>query len=98
MSKIEVNTIDKACGSTVTIGGSGTNVVLGTSGQSVSIAPGASTSGMGRTGTVDWCSTVYTNSPGTTTASAGVYAYIDGRTKKTFSANSSGVVSDLTNC
>jgi hypothetical protein len=42
--------------------------------------------------------TIYTNDPGTTTASAGVYAYIDGRTKKTFSANSSGVVSDLTNC
>ena len=42
--------------------------------------------------------TIYTNSPGTTTASAGVYAYIDGRTKKTFTANSSGVVSELTNC
>lgn len=42
--------------------------------------------------------TIYTNSPGTTTASAGVYAYIDGRTKKTFVANSSGVVSDLSNC
>ena len=42
--------------------------------------------------------TIYTNSPGTTTASAGVYAYIDGRTKKTFSANSSGLVSGLANC
>ena len=42
--------------------------------------------------------TIYTNSPGTTTASAGVYAYIDGRTKKTFTANSSGVVSGLANC
>tara|TARA_R100000479_G_C6222660_1_gene142234 strand:- start:54 stop:494 length:441 start_codon:yes stop_codon:yes gene_type:complete len=41
---------------------------------------------------------IYTNNPGTTTAAAGVYAYIDGRTKKTFSVNSSGVVSDLANC
>ena len=45
MSKIEVNTIDVACGSTLT---------LGSSGKTVTIASGASTSGMGRTGTVDW--------------------------------------------
>ena len=35
MSKIEVDAIDKLSGSTVTIGGSGTNVVLGTNGQSL---------------------------------------------------------------
>ena len=45
MSKVEVNEIDKQCGSTLTIGGSGTTVQLGT---------GASQSGFGRTGTVDW--------------------------------------------
>ena len=61
MSKIEVNEIDKQNGSTVTIGGSGTNVVLGTSGQTVSVACGATTSGMGRTGTVDWCTTAKTS-------------------------------------
>ena len=71
MSKIEVNTVDKQNGSTVTVGGPGTNVVLGSSGQSVSIACGATTSGMGRAGTVDWCSTVYTNSPGTVTGVSG---------------------------
>ena len=54
MSKLEVNEIDKQNGSTVTIGGSGTNVVLGTSGQTVSLGTGASQSGFGRTGTVDW--------------------------------------------
>ena len=54
MSKIEVNQIDKQNGSTVTIGGSGTNVVLGASGQTVSLATGATQSGFGRTGTVDW--------------------------------------------
>ena len=60
MSKIEVNEIDKQNGSTVTIGGSGTNVVLGTSGQTVSLGTGASQTGFGRTGTVDWQTTVKT--------------------------------------
>ena len=45
MSKIEVNAIDKQSGSTLTLGGSGDTVQLGT---------GASQSGFGRTGTVDW--------------------------------------------
>ena len=45
MSKIEVNTVDVQCGSTLT---------LGSSGKTVSIACGASTTGMGRSGTVDW--------------------------------------------
>ena len=45
MSKIEVNEIDKQSGSTLTLGGSGTTVQLGT---------GASQTGFGRTGTVDW--------------------------------------------
>jgi len=45
LSKIEVNEIDKQNGSTLTIGGSGTTVQLGT---------GASQTGFGRTGTVDW--------------------------------------------
>jgi len=74
MSKIEVNTIDKASGSSVTIGGSGTNVVLGTSGQTVSVASGVTTSGMGRTGTVDWQTTVKT---GNFTASNGEGYFIN---------------------
>jgi hypothetical protein len=45
MSTIKVNTIETRTGSTLT---------LGKSGDTVSIASGASTSGMGRTGTVDW--------------------------------------------
>jgi len=52
MSKIEVNTVDVQCGSTLT---------LGSSGKTVAIASGASTSGMGRTGTVDWCTTAKTS-------------------------------------
>ena len=52
MSKIEVNTIDVQCGSTLT---------LGSSGKTVAIACGASTTGMGRTGTVNWQTTAKTS-------------------------------------
>ncbi len=45
MSKIEVNTIEPQCGTTLT---------LGASGDTVALASGASQSGFGRTGTVDW--------------------------------------------
>ena len=57
MSKIEVDAIDKQSGSTVTIGGSGTNVVLGTCGQTVSLGTGATQTGFGRTGAVNWQTT-----------------------------------------
>ena len=45
MSKIEVNTVAPQCGTTLTLGESGDTVTLGT---------GASQSGFGRTGTVNW--------------------------------------------
>ena len=61
MSKIEVDTIDKQSGSTVTVGGPGTNIVLGTAGQSVTLGCGATQTGFGRTGTVDWCTTAKTS-------------------------------------
>ena len=48
MSKIKVNEIDKKNGSTLTLGGSGTAVTL---------ACGATQTGFGRTGTVDWNTT-----------------------------------------
>ena len=53
MSKIEVDAIDKQSGSTLTLGGSGTAVTLGT---------GATQTGFGRTGTVDWDTTPKTAS------------------------------------
>ena len=49
MSKIEVNTVAPQCGTTLTLGESGDTVQLGS---------GASQSGFGRTGTVDWHTTV----------------------------------------
>ena len=51
MSKIEVDAIDKQSGSTLTLGGSGTAVTL---------ACGATQTGFGRTGTVDWDTTAKT--------------------------------------
>jgi hypothetical protein len=48
LSKVEVNEIDKQSGSTLTLGGSGTTVQLGT---------GASQTGFGRTGSVNWQTT-----------------------------------------
>jgi hypothetical protein len=52
LSKIEVNQVDTQCGSTLT---------LGSSGKTVTLASGASQSGFGRTGTVDWCTTAKTS-------------------------------------
>ena len=53
MSKIEVNQISSQCGSTLTVGQSGDTVTL---------AAGASQTGFGRTGTVDWDTTAKTAS------------------------------------
>ena len=51
MCKIEVNTVAPQCGTTLTLGESGDTVTLGS---------GASQSGFGRTGTVDWQTTIKT--------------------------------------
>jgi len=53
LSKIEVNTVEPQCGTTLTLGASGDTVTLGA---------GASQSGFGRTGTVDWDTTAKTAS------------------------------------
>ena len=62
MSKIEVDAITQQSGTTLTVGGGAcktatvdaTTVTLGRSGGTVSLASGATQSGFGRTGTVDW--------------------------------------------
>ena len=63
MSKINVNQVDTQCGSTLT---------LGSSGKTVTLASGASQSGFGRTGTVDWCTTAKT-SPFTSVSGNGYF-------------------------
>ena len=52
MSKIEVNAVEPQCGTTLTLGASGDTVTLGS---------GASQSGFGRTGTVDWQTSIKTS-------------------------------------
>ena len=68
MSKIEVNTIDVQCGSTLTVGSSG---------KTVSLASGASQTGFGRTGTVDWCTTAKTG-PFTAVSGDGFFVNTNG--------------------
>jgi len=102
MSKIEVNTIEPQCGTTVTVGKctstvavpgnvvksnavqasdggnivsqSGTDITLGASGDTVALASGASQTGFGRTGTVDWDTSIHT---GTVTAATGKGYFVD---------------------
>jgi hypothetical protein len=66
MSKIEVDAIDKQSGSTLTLGGSGTAVTL---------ACGATQTGFGRTGTVDWQTSIKTAA--TFTAANGEGYFVD---------------------
>ena len=62
MSKIEVDAITEQSGTTLTTGGGAgktvvvdaTTVTLGRCGGTVALASGATQSGFGRTGTVDW--------------------------------------------
>jgi len=77
MSKIEVNTVEPQCGTTLTVGESGgsvrtgsnnlqasdggnlisqsgTTITLGASGDTIQLASGASQSGFGRSGSVNW--------------------------------------------
>ena len=65
MSKIEVDAITQQSGSTLTVGGGAsktvvadaTTVTLGRCGGTVALASGATQTGFGRTGTVDWNTT-----------------------------------------
>jgi len=52
LSKIEVNTVEPQCGTTLTLGASGDTVTLGS---------GASQSGFGRSGSVDWQTSIKTS-------------------------------------
>ncbi len=65
MSTIKVNTVTKRTGSTLTLGESGTTVTL---------ACGASQSGFGRSGSVNWCTTAKT---GPLTAESGKGYFIN---------------------
>ena len=76
MSKVEVDQVTQQSGTTLTVGGGAcktavvdaTTVTLGRCGGTVSLASGATQSGFGRTGTVDWDTSIKT---GTVTAVTG---------------------------
>ena len=53
-SKIKVDNINKVSDDSNIIKKCGTTITLGASGDSIALASGASQSGFGRTGTVDW--------------------------------------------
>ena len=82
MSKVEVNQVTQQCGTTLTVGGGAcktavvdaTTVTLGRCGGTVSLASGATQSGFGRTGTVDWDTSIKT---GTVTAVTGKGYFVD---------------------
>jgi hypothetical protein len=59
-STIKVNTIQDSCGSALVSKCSST-ITLGASGKTVALATGASQTGFGRTGTVNWCTTAKTS-------------------------------------
>jgi len=79
MSKIEVNKIGPQCGTTLTVGcGAGqtvavdaNTVTIGRCGGTVALASGATQSGFGRTGTVDWITSIKTNSDSPLTVANG---------------------------
>ena len=58
-STIKVNTIQNTCGADI-IKESSNTITIGASGDTVTLASGASQSGFGRTGAVDWNTTVKT--------------------------------------
>jgi hypothetical protein len=58
-STIKVNTIQNACGADI-IKESSNTITIGASGDTVTLASGASQTGFGRTGTVDWQTTIKT--------------------------------------
>ena len=60
-STIKVNNIQNQCGANI-INESSNTITIGASGDTVSLASGASQTGFGRTGTVDWQTSIKTSS------------------------------------
>ena len=60
-STIKVNNIQNQCGANI-INESSNTITIGASGDTVSLASGASQTGFGRTGTVNWDTTAKTAS------------------------------------
>ena len=59
-SKIKVDNINKVSDDSNIIKKCGTTITLGASGDSIALASGATQTGFGRTGTVDWQTSIKT--------------------------------------
>jgi hypothetical protein len=59
-STIKVDNIQKTSDASNIIKKCGSTITLGSCGASVALASGATQTGFGRTGTVDWCTTAKT--------------------------------------
>ena len=57
-STIKVNNIQNQCGANIVINESSNTITIGASGDTIALASGASQSGFGRSGTVDWQTTI----------------------------------------
>jgi hypothetical protein len=73
-STIKVNTIQNTCGADI-IKESSNTITIGASGDTVTLASGASQTGFGRTGTVDWQTSIKTST--TFSASNGEGYFVD---------------------
>ena len=86
MSKIEVDAVTQQSGSTLTVGGGAsktvvadaTTITLGRCGGTVALASGATQSGFGRTGTVDWQTSSIKTSTFTAANGEGYFANTSG--------------------
>jgi hypothetical protein len=78
-SKIKVDNINKVSDDSNIIKKCGSTITVGSCGATVALATGATQTGFGRTGTVNWCTTVKT-SPFTATSGSGFFVNTTGGT------------------
>ena len=71
-STIKVNNIQNQCGANI-INENSNTITLGASGDTIALASGASQTGFGRTGTVDWQTTKITADPGPAVSGKGYF-------------------------
>ena len=76
-STIKVDNIQNQCGANI-INGSSNTITIGASGDTVSLASGASQTGFGRTGTVNWNTTKITADPANAVSGTGYFADTSG--------------------
>jgi hypothetical protein len=77
-SKIKVDNINKVSDDSNIINKCGTTITLGASGDSIALASGASQTGFGRTGTVDWQTSSIKTSTFTAVSGQGFFCDTDG--------------------